>query len=102
MSICQAIDVKQCEKCDQDFKDFELIRPKSSVTGVSNTLCEIKKRKSEMKVDDGEYVCQLLKCATPEDGGCNTTPDQFQQYDIMQTELKKSVNVEVYRNYGLK
>ena len=102
LSKCQAADVKHCEKCDRDFKDFELIRPKSSVAGTSNTLCEIKKQQSEMNVDDGEYVCQLLKCATPEDGGCNTTPDQFQQYDILQTELKKSVNVEVYRNCGLK
>ena len=101
LSKCQAADVKHCEKCDQDFKDFELIRPKSSVAGTSNTLCEIKKQKSEMNVDDGEYVCQLLKCATPENGGCNMTPDQFQKYDILPTASKNSVNVQVYLNCGL-
>ena len=69
-----------------------------SVAGDSNTLCEIRKLRSEMTIDDGEYVCQLLKCATPEDGGCETTPDQFQKYDILQTESKKSVNVKVYLN----
>ena len=49
-----------------------------------------------MTLDDGVYVCQLLKCATPEDGGCDTTPEQFEQYDILQTDLNKSITVQVY------
>ena len=93
---CEATDVEHCEKCDRDFKDFGLDQPTMSVSGDSNTLCEIQKPIAEMTVDDGEYVCQLLKCATPEDGGCTTTPDHFQKYDILQTELTNSVKVQVY------
>ena len=100
---CEGTDDKHCEKCDRDFEDFlPTKQPKTSVAGDSNTLCEIQKLNSEMIVDDGEYVCELLKCAPPEDGGCTTTPDHFQKYDILQTESKKSVNVQVYRNCGLK
>ena len=94
---CEGADVKQCGKCGRDFKDFVLTRPPiTSVTDESNTLCEIQKLNSEMTVDDGEYVCELLKCATPEDGGCSSTPDHFQKYNILQTEFNKSIKVQVY------
>ena len=100
---CEGADVKQCGKCGRDFKDFVLTRqPITSVADESNTLCEIQKLNSEMTVDDGEYVCELLKCATPEDEGCNTTPDHFQKYNILQTEFNKSIKVQVYLNYDLK
>ena len=61
-------------------------------------MCEIRKRSAKMIVDDGEYVCQLLKCAAPEDGGCKITPDTFKDYDIMQIPVNHSVNVEVFRS----
>ena len=100
---CEGTDDKHCEKCDRDFEDFLPTKQlKTSVAGDSNTLCEIQKLNSEMIVDDGEYVCELLKCATPEDGGCDTTPDHFQKYDILQTDLNKSIKVQVYLNYDLK
>ena len=94
---CEGTDDKHCEKCDRDFEDFlPTKQPKTSVAGDSNTLCEIQKLNSEMIVDDGEYVCELLKCATPEDEGCNTTPDHFQKYNILQTEFNKSIKIQVY------
>ena len=94
---CEGTDDKHCEKCDRDFEDFlPTKQPKTSVAGDSNTLCEIQKLNSEMIVDDGEYVCELLKCATPEDGGCKDTRDHFQKYHILQTDLNKSIKVQVY------
>ena len=94
---CEGTDDKHCEKCDRDFEDFlPTKQPKTSVAGDSNTLCEIQKLNSEMIVDDGEYVCELLKCATPEGGGCSSTPDHFQKYNILQTEFNKSIKVQVY------
>ena len=94
---CEGTDDKHCEKCDRDFEDFlPTKQPKTSVAGDSNTLCEIQKPNSEMIVDDGEYVCELLKCAIPEDGGCTTAPDHFQKYNILQTEFNKSIKVQVY------
>ena len=86
-----------CQQCDAAFNDFRVTSQlDESVEGKSNTLCEIQKPISEMTVDDGVYVCQILKCATPGDRGCNTTPDRLQKYDILQTELTKSVKVQVY------
>ena len=41
-------------------------------------------------MDDGEYTCQLLKCAVPEDGGCNATPDEFDKYDVLRTKPNKN------------
>ena len=100
---CEGTDDKHCEKCDRDFEDFLPTKQlKTSVAGDSNTLCEIQKLNSEMIVDDGEYVCELLKCAPPEDEGCNSTPDHFQKYNILQTEFNKSIKVQVYINYYLK
>ena len=100
---CEGTDDKHCEKCDRDFEDFLPTKQlKTSVAGDSNTLCEIQKLNSEMIVDDGEYVCELLKCVPPEDEGCNTTPDHFQKYNILQTEFNKSIKIQVYLNYDLK
>ena len=99
LTKCESTTVKHCEKCDRDFKDFLEQQPIKSVAGDSNTLCQIRKPRSEMTLDDGVYVCQLLKCATPEDGGCDTTPEQFEQYDILQTDLNKSIKVQVYLKY---
>ena len=59
-------------------------------------MCEISKPKAEVTVDDGEYTCQLLKCALPEEAGCNATPDQFDKYDVVRTKPNNTVNVEVY------
>ena len=57
-------------------------------------MCEIRKQRAEVKVDDGEYTCQLLKCAAPEDGGCNATPDPFDEYE--QIIQNNTVHVKVF------
>ena len=67
---------------------------KTSLEGKSNTMCEIRKPRAEVNVDDGEYTCQLLKCAAPEDEGCNATPDQFDEYE--QIIQNNTVHVKVF------
>ena len=101
--VTKCADSKQtnCKECNPAFKDFQLIQKDRSKDGNSNRMCEIRKQSAEMKIDDGEYVCLLLKCATPEDGGCKFTPERFQKYDIMQTELNHSVKIQVFVNSSL-
>ena len=86
MTKCGDTDIlntRSCQKCDTSFDDFKLTSQLGkSVEGKSNTMCEIRKPRAEVTVDDGEYTCQLLKCAAPEDEGCNATPDQFDPYDV--------------------
>ena len=63
-------------------------------------MCEIRKPRAEVTVDDGEYTCQLLKCAAPkdepEDEGCNASPDQFDQYDVLRAKQNNTVHVKVF------
>ena len=98
--VTKCRDSKQdnCKECSGAFQEFEFEHKEKSLDGISNTMCEIKKPSAVMLIDDGEYVCQLLKCATPEDGGCKITSERFQKYDIMQTEETHSVNIQVSVN----
>merc|ERR1712110_11579 len=82
------------------FDDFRLTSQLAeSVEGKSNTMCEIRKPRAEVTVDDGEYTCQLLKCAAPkdepEDEGCNASPDQFDQYDVLRAKQNNTVHVKI-------
>ena len=95
MTKCE--DTRNCRQCDTSFGDFKLTSQlDKSLEGESNTMCEIRKPKAEVTVDDGDYTCQLLKCALPEDGGCNATPDEFDKYDVLRTKHNNTVHVKVY------
>ena len=94
--VTECEDTQNCQRCDTGFDDFKLTDPLAgSVEGKSNTMCEIRKPRAEITVDDGEYTCQLLKCAAPENGGCNATPDQFDKYDVVRTKQNNTVHVKV-------
>ena len=87
---------RNCQKCDTRFEDFKLTSQlDESVEGESNTMCEIRKPRAQLTFDDGEYTCQLLKCAAPEDEGCNASPDQFDQYDVLREKQNNTVHVKV-------
>ena len=95
------LNTRSCQKCDTSFDDFRLTSQLAeSVEGKSNTMCEIRKPRAEVTVDDGEYTCQLLKCAAsedePEDEGCNASPDQFDQYDVLRAKQNNTVHVKVF------
>ena len=94
-TVIKCEDTQNCKQCDTRFDDFRLTPLlKKSLEGESNTMCEIRKQRAEVKVDDGEYTCQLLKCAAPEDGGCNATPDPFDEYE--QIIQNNTVHVKVF------
>ena len=96
-TVTKCEDTKNCKQCDTRFDDFRLTPLlKTSLEGKSNTMCEIRKPRAEVNVDDGEYTCQLLKCAAPEDEGCNATPDQFDEYDVVRTKQNNTVHVKVF------
>ena len=65
-------------------------------------MCEISKPSAEVTVDDGEYTCQLLKCAAAEDGGCNASPGQFDEYEVLRTKQNNTVHVKVFVSCSLK
>ena len=96
-TVTKCEDTKNCKQCDTRFDDFRLTPLLAkSFEGEGNTMCEISKPNAEVAVDDGEYTCQLLKCAVPEDGGCNATPDEFDKYDVLRTKPNNAVHVKVY------
>ena len=97
------IDTRNCQKCDTSLEEFRLTSQlDKSVEGKSNTMCEISKPSAEVTVDDGEYTCQLLKCAAAEDGGCNASPGQFDEYEVLRTKQNNTVHVKVFVSCSLK
>ena len=101
--VTKCADSKQenCKECHPAFKEFEITQLAKSTDGFSNNMCQITKHSAERQIDDGAYVCELLKCNNPEDGGCKYTTDIFRKYDIMQTEPNHSVMVQVFLNGSL-
>ena len=100
--VTKCADSKQtnCKECHPAFNDFQLTQQDRSKDGNSNTMCEIRKPSAEMKIDDGEYRCQLLKCTTPKDGGCKFTRERFQKTERPRRK-NHSVKIQVFANCSL-